>query len=96
MMNPRIARMMHKERHTRDGKVMLNILKYDVMFVVQHWGYLDKESACEFFKYVVDLLSEESKQKQKSSKKSLPKEEGTSVAKDEPTELTGQERKELL
>lgn len=96
MMNPRIARMMHKERHTRDGKVMLNILKYDVMFVVQHWGYLDKESACDFFKYVVDLLSEESKRKTKSSKKSLPKEEELPVAKDESAELTGQERKELL
>ena len=96
MMNPRILRMMNKGRHTRDGKVMLNILKYDVMFVVQHWGYLDKESACEFFKYVVDLLSEASKRKPKTSKKSLPKEDDAPTAKDEPTELTGQERKELL
>lgn len=89
MTNQRIARMMHKERHTRDGKVMLNILKYDVMFVVQHWGYLDKESACEFFKYVVDLLTEESKRKPKASKKSLPKEDEAPTAKDEAPELTG-------
>lgn len=94
MMNPRIARMMHKERHTRDGKVMLNVLKYDVMFVVQHWGYLDKESACEFFKYVVDLLSEESKRKPKSTKKSLPKEDEPAVAKDESLELTGNLKEE--
>lgn len=95
-MNPRIARMMHKERHTRDGKVMLNILKYDVMWVVQHWGYLDAESACEFFQYVVSLFNEESKRKPKTSKKSLPKEGEASVAKGEAPELTGQERKELL
>ena len=89
MTNQRIARMMHKERHTRDGKVMLNILKYDVMWIVQHWGYLDKESACEFFQYVVSLLSEESKRKPKSSKKSLPKEDEAPTAKGETLELTG-------
>ena len=89
MMNPRIARMMNKGRHTRDGKVMLNILKYDVMFVVQHWGYLDKESACEFFQYVVSLFNEESKRKPKSSKKSLPKEDEAPTAKDEALDLTG-------
>lgn len=89
MMNPRIARMMHKERHMRDGKVMLNILKYDVMWVVQHWGYLDKESACEFFQYVVSLFNEESKRKPKPSKKSLPKEDDEPTAKGETLELTG-------
>ncbi len=78
MMNPRIARMMHKERHTRNGKVMLNILKYDVMFVVQHWGYLDKESACEFFKYVTSLLEDETK-RTKSRKKKEDKTDEPSV-----------------
>lgn len=78
MMNPRIARMMHKERHTRDGKVMLNILKYDVMFVVQHWGYLDTESACEFFKYVTSLLEAETK-RTKSKKKKEDKTDEPSV-----------------
>ena len=78
MTNQRIARMMHKERHTRDGKVMLNILKYDVMFVVQHWGYLDKESACEFFKYVTSLLEDETK-RTKSRKKKEDKTDEPSV-----------------
>jgi hypothetical protein len=48
---------------------MLNILKYDVMFVVQHWGYLDKESACEFFKYVTSLLEDETKKAKPKKKK---------------------------
>lgn len=96
MVNPRIQRMMHKERYCRNGKVMLNILKYDVMWVVQHWGYLDKESACEFFKFVVTLLSEDGEKRTKSSKKSLPKEEALFVAKDEVSELTGLIKEELL
>ena len=96
MMNPYIARMMHKERHVRNGKVMLNLLKYDVLWVAQHWGFLGKESACEFFQYVVDLFNEEAGKKPKSSKKSLPKKDEASVAKGEAEDLAGQERKELL
>jgi hypothetical protein len=60
---------MHKERHMRDGKVMLNILKYDVLWVAQHWGFLGKENACEFFQYVVDLFNEELGKKPKIKKK---------------------------
>ena len=96
MMNPHVARMMHKERHMRDGKVMLNILKYDVLWVAQHWGFLGKENACEFFQYVVDLFNEEMGKKFKSSKKSLPKNEASVAAKTETKDLAGQERKELL
>lgn len=69
MVNPYIARMMHKERHVRNGKVMLNLLKYDVLWVAQHWGFLGKESACEFFQYVVDLFNEEASKKPKNKKK---------------------------
>lgn len=96
MMNPYIARMMHKERHVRNGKVMLNLLKYDVLWVAQHWGFLGKESACDFFQYVVDLFNEEMGKKSKSSKKSLPKSEASAAAKVEAESLAGQERKELL
>jgi len=96
MQNPHVARMMHKQRHLKDGKVMLNILKYDVLWVAQHWGYLGKENACSFFQYVVDLFNEEIGKKPKSSKKSLPKDEVPSVAKGEAEDLAGQERKELL
>lgn len=96
MQNPYIARMMHKERHVRNGKVMLNLLKYDVLWVAQHWGFLGKESACDFFQYVVDLFNEEMGKKPKSSKKSLPKSEASAVAKAEAEDLAGQERKELL
>ena len=96
MVNPYIARMMHKERHVRNGKVMLNLLKYDVLWVAQHWGFLGKESACSFFQYVVDLFNEEMGKKSKSSKKSLPKNEASVAAKAETEDLAGQERKELL
>lgn len=96
MQNPRVARMMLKDRHMRDGKVMLNILKYDVLWVAQHWGYLGKENACEFFEYVVRLFHEELGKKPKASKKSLPKNEVASVAKGETEDLAGLERKELL
>lgn len=73
MTNQRIARMMHKERHTRDGKVMLNILKYDVMWVVQHWGYLQRKDACEFFEYVVSLFKEELGGNKENKKNSIKK-----------------------
>lgn len=96
MQNPHVARMMHKQRHLKDGKVMLNILKYDVLWVAQHWGYLGKENACEFFQYVVDLFNEEIGKKPKTSKKSLPKSEASAAAKAEAESLAGQERKELL
>lgn len=96
MQNPRVQRMMNKGRHIRDGKVMLNVLKYDVLWVAQHWGYLGKENACSFFQYVVDLFNEELGKKPKASKKSLPKGDEAPVAKDESANLTGQERKELL
>lgn len=69
MQNPHVARMMHKQRHLKDGKVMLNILKYDVLWIAQHWGYLGKENACEFFQYVVDLFNEELGKKPKTKKK---------------------------
>lgn len=69
MMNPRIARMLYKERYVRDNKVMLNILKYDVMWVVQHWGYLDRASAYEFFKFVTSLLEDEAKKSKPKKKK---------------------------
>ena len=96
MQNPHVARMMHKQRHLKEGKVMLNILKYDVLWVAQHWGYLGKENACSFFQYVVDLFNEEIGKKPKSSKKSLPKSEASAAAKAEAESLAGQERKELL
>lgn len=69
MTNPNIARMMHKERHMRDGKIMLNLLKYDVLWVAQHWGFLGKENACDFFQYVVGLFNEEMGNKPKLNKK---------------------------
>jgi len=96
MQNPRVSRMMHKERHMRDGKVMLNLLKYDVMWVVQHWGYLGKENACDFFRYIVSLFNEELGKKSKSSKKdTLPDVTGTSVAKDVGEKSAGIKEKEI-
>ena len=96
MQNPRVLRMMNSGRHMRDGKVMLNILKYDVMWVVQHWGYLGKENACEFFQYVVDLFNEELGKKPKTSKKSLPKGKTEAPAKAEDETVAGQTSEELL
>jgi tyrosyl-tRNA synthetase len=65
--------MLNKGRHTRDGKVMLNILKYDVMFVVQHWGYLQRKDVCEFFEYVVSLFKEELGENKENKKNSVKK-----------------------
>lgn len=94
--NQRLQRMMNKARYTKKGQLMLNILKYDVIWVAQHWGYLGKENACEYLKFVVELMSEDGDKKSKSSKKSLPADKVTTNAKGDTEDGAGFERKELL
>ncbi len=83
----RLEKMMHKERYMRNGAVQLNLLRYDIMWVVSRWGFMGKENACEFFNFVAKLFKEdkdvkaalESKKKSGSKKK-----EEEVVAKTEP------------
>lgn len=69
--NQALLRFMNRDRHVRHGKVALNLLRYDVEWVVRRWGYFDTASTCEFFEYVVSLFKEqleESKPKKQSKK----------------------------
>lgn len=87
MGNPRLEKLMNKQRYLRSGKIQLNLLKYDILWVTQRWGFLGKENACEFFDFVSKLFHEDEDVKAtlKSTKKSGSKKtESEVVAKAEP------------
>lgn len=68
----RLSKLMNKERYIRNGKIALNLLRYDVEWVVRRWGYFDTSSTCKFFEFVVSLFKEElgeTKGKKQTSKK---------------------------
>jgi len=68
---------MNRDRHIRHGKVALNLLRYDVEWVVRRWGYFDKHSTCKFFQYVVDLFKEDLGEDAKKTKTTKPKKTDT-------------------
>lgn len=83
----RLKALENANRYMRNGKLMLNLLRYDVEWVVRRWGYFDKKSTCEYFEFVVSLfkkdLEEEAKKTtapKSKSKKILPEEESKTVA----------------
>lgn len=55
----RLAKLQNRERFMRNGKIMLNLLRYDIEWVVRRWGYFDTASTCEFFEFVVSLFKEQ-------------------------------------
>jgi hypothetical protein len=57
----------------RNGKIALNLLRYDVEWAVRRWGYFDKESTCKFFEYVVSLFKEDLGEGAKKAKATKPK-----------------------
>lgn len=101
--NQALNRFMNRDRHVRNGKVALNLLRYDVEWVVRRWGYFDKESTCKFFEYVVSLFKEDldegaSKTKTTKSKKpnALPAEETETAANVTEPEAAGVKKEESL
>lgn len=72
-----LNRFMNRDRHIRNGKVALNLLRYDVEWVVRRWGYFDKESTCKFFEYVVSLFKEDLGEDAKKTKATKPKKTDT-------------------
>lgn len=98
-----LNRFMNRDRHVRNGKVALNLLRYDVEWVVRRWGYFDKESTCKFFEYVVSLFKEDlgedvKKTKATKSKKTdaLPVEETETAANVTEPEAAGVKKEESL
>jgi hypothetical protein len=94
---------MNKSRHMRNGKIALNLLRYDVEWAVRRWGYFDKESTCKFFEYVVSLFKEDldegaKKTKATKSKKinTLPAEEPETPANVTEPEAAGVKEEESL
>lgn len=75
----RLEKMMHKERYMRNGAIQLNLLKYDIVWIVSRWGFIGKESCCKYFEFVAELFQEDKDVKAalESSKKS-----GSKKAKD--------------
>ena len=98
-----LNRFMNRDRHVRNGKVALNLLRYDVEWVVRRWGYFSKESTCKFFEYVVSLFKEDlgegaKKTKATKSKKTdtLPVEEPETTANVAEPEAAGVKEEESL
>ena len=98
-----LSRLMNRDRHIRHGKVALNLLRYDVEWVVRRWGYFDKETTCKFFEYVVSLFKEDleagtKKTKVTKSKKTdaLPVEEPETTANVTEPEAAGVKEEESL
>lgn len=95
-MNPHLKRMIVKGRYVRNGTVMLNLLKYDLIWVANHMGYLGKENTCKYLQFVSSLLQDDLNGKPKSSKKGvLPGEASKSVAKDMVEKPTDNKEKEI-
>lgn len=76
----RLEKLMHKERYLRNGSIQLNLLRYDIQWVVSRWGFIGKESCCEFFKFVAELFQEDKDVKLASASK---KKSGSKKAKEE-------------
>lgn len=78
---------MHSERYMRNKKIQLNLLRYDIQWVISRWGFIGKESCCKYFEFVAKLFQEDEDVKTalKSSKKSGSKKQKEEiVAKVEP------------
>ena len=80
-----LNRLMNKSRHMRNGKIALNLLRYDVEWAVRRWGYFDKESTCKFFEYVVSLFKEDLGEGAKKTKATKPKKTDTLPAEEPET-----------
>lgn len=87
----RLEKMMHKERYMRNGAIQLNLLKYDIVWVVSRWGFIGKENCCEFFKFVAELFTEDKDVKKASGSK---KESGSKKAKEQVVAKTEAEASE--
>lgn len=55
----RLEKLMHKERYMRNDAIQLNLLKYDIMWVVGRWGFIGKENCCKYFEFVAELFKED-------------------------------------
>lgn len=75
----RLEKMMHNERYMRNGAIQLNLLKYDIVWVVSRWGFIGKEGAAEYFKFVASLFEDDKDVKAKRKKKTATKKEETKV-----------------
>ena len=69
MSSNKLQKLMNKERYIRHGALMLNLLRYDVEWVVRRWGYFDTKSTCEYFEFVVSLFKEVLGEEPKKGKK---------------------------
>ena len=83
----RLEKMMHNERYMRNGAIQLNLLKYDILWVVSRWGFIGKENCCKYFQFVAELFQEDKDVKaasQSKKKSGSKKSKSEVVAKAEP------------
>lgn len=83
----RLEKMMHKERYMRNGAVQLNLLRYDIMWVVSRWGFMGKENVTEFFDFVSDLFHEDKDVKESTKSKKAKSKKTKEVASLETSEV---------
>lgn len=77
MKSQALKRVMNKDRYIRNGRVALNLLRYDIEWVVRRWGYFDTESTCKYFEFVVSLFKEELGEAEKKTKSAKSKKSDT-------------------
>lgn len=83
----RLEKMMHKERYMRNGAVQLNLLRYDIMWVVSRWGFMGKENVTEFFDFVSELFHEDKDVKEATKSKKVKSKKTKEVASLETPEV---------
>ena len=49
----------YREQFIRNGKLQVNLLRPAIEQYVRRWGYFDKETTCNVFEFIVELLRED-------------------------------------
>ena len=83
----RLEKLMHKERYMRSGAIQLNLLKYDILWVISRWGFMGKENVTEFFDFVSDLFHEDKDVKEATKSKKAKSKKTKEVASLETPEV---------
>ena len=83
----RLEKLMHKERYMRGGAIQLNLLKYDILWVISRWGFIGKENTAEFFDFVSDLFHEDKDVKESTKSKKVKSKKTKEVASLETPEV---------
>lgn len=83
----RLEKLMHAERYMRNGKIQLNLLRYDIQWVISRWGFIGKANVAEFFDFVAELFKEDKDVKEATKSKKAKSKKAKEVASFETPEV---------